>query len=56
VPLAEELVTLPGVGRTVRVAAPARSAGPDSLTAVAIPYFQWDNRDRGAMRVWLPAG
>jgi hypothetical protein len=55
VPLAEELVTLPGVGRTVRVAAPARSAGPDSLTAVAIPYFQWDNRDRGAMRVWLPA-
>jgi hypothetical protein len=22
--------------------------------AVAIPYFQWDNRDGGPMRVWLP--
>jgi DUF1680 family protein len=28
---------------------PARAA-----TAVAIPYFQWDNRDGRAMRVWLP--
>jgi DUF1680 family protein len=25
------------------------------VTAVAIPYFQWDNRDGRAMRVWLPA-
>jgi hypothetical protein len=25
------------------------------ITAVAIPYFLWDNRDRAAMRVWLPA-
>lgn len=24
----------------------------DALTA--IPYFQWANRDRGAMRVWIP--
>jgi DUF1680 family protein len=23
-------------------------------TAVAIPYFQWDNRDGRAMRVWMP--
>jgi uncharacterized protein len=23
-------------------------------TAVAIPYFQWDNRDGAAMRVWFP--
>ncbi|HSZ42579.1 MAG TPA: beta-L-arabinofuranosidase domain-containing protein [Trebonia sp.] len=23
-------------------------------TATAIPYFQWDNRDSGPMRVWLP--
>jgi uncharacterized protein len=23
-------------------------------TAVAIPYFQWDNRDGDAMRVWMP--
>jgi uncharacterized protein len=25
-------------------------------TAVAIPYFQWDNRDGRAMRVWMPRG
>ena len=24
--------------------------------AVAIPYFQWDNRDGRAMRVWMPRG
>ncbi len=24
------------------------------VAAVAIPYFQWDNRDGRAMRVWLP--
>lgn len=24
------------------------------VTATAVPYFQWDNRDGGAMRVWLP--
>jgi uncharacterized protein len=24
------------------------------VTAVAIPYFQWDNRDGRAMRVWMP--
>ena len=23
-------------------------------SATAIPYFQWDNRDGRAMRVWLP--
>jgi hypothetical protein len=56
-PLAEREETLPGVGPSVQVTAPARSATGDTpATAVAIPYFQWDNRDRGAMRVWLPAG
>jgi hypothetical protein len=60
-PLAEQEVTLPGAGPTVQVTAPARSAadgagaGGDPVVATAIPYFQWDNRDRGAMRVWLPA-
>jgi hypothetical protein len=24
------------------------------VAAVAIPYFQWDNRDGQAMRVWMP--
>jgi DUF1680 family protein len=27
---------------------------PSPVTARAIPYFQWDNRDGGAMRVWIP--
>jgi DUF1680 family protein len=29
-------------------------AGGDRVTATAVPYFQWDNRDGRAMRVWLP--
>jgi DUF1680 family protein len=32
---------------------PATSASPASL--VAVPYFAWANRDRGGMRVWIPA-
>jgi DUF1680 family protein len=27
--------------------------GAATATATAIPYFQWDNRDGGAMRVWM---
>src|SRR5215472_15106037 len=26
----------------------------DRATLTAIPYFQWDNRDGAAMRVWMP--
>jgi len=31
-------------------------AGTDDhrATAVAVPYFQWDNRDGRAMRIWMP--
>jgi hypothetical protein len=25
-----------------------------TATATAIPYFRWDNRDGGPMRVWMP--
>jgi DUF1680 family protein len=34
----------------------SQAAGPrgPQLPAVAIPYFQWDNRGPGAMRVWIP--
>ena len=28
--------------------------GSSRVTATAVPYFQWDNRDGRAMRVWLP--
>jgi DUF1680 family protein len=24
------------------------------VLGAAIPYFQWDNRGPGAMRVWIP--
>ncbi len=37
---------------------PYGTAPPASLpaptTAVAVPYYQWDNRDGGVMRVWTP--
>jgi uncharacterized protein len=50
-PLAERAATVDGIGPTVQVTA---EAGP-GVPAVAIPYFQWDNRGPGAMRVWVPA-
>ncbi|MBO0804751.1 MAG: glycoside hydrolase family 127 protein, partial [Nocardiopsaceae bacterium] len=60
-PLAEREVTLPGIGPTIGVTAPARLADDGApgdgatVTAAAIPYFQWDSRERGAMRVWIVA-
>ena len=67
--LDEVPVTLDGVGETVQVRVPARArengdaepgepaepTGPaGDVTAVGVPYFQWDNRDGGPMRVWMP--
>jgi hypothetical protein len=55
--LAEVPVTLDGVGETIQVRVPARALGPTGdadVTAVGVPYFQWDNRDGGPMRVWMP--
>jgi uncharacterized protein len=61
--LAEVPVTLDGVGETIQVRVPARAVQPadaepgepaDDVTAVGVPYFQWDNRDGGPMRVWMP--
>jgi hypothetical protein len=63
--------TVPGIGETIQLTAPAVILSPADgavsravptvdgdpptpVTAVAIPYFQWDNRDGRAMRVWLP--
>jgi hypothetical protein len=61
-PLHERPATLPGIGRTIEVTAEAvrvpvggDDASRRAVTAVAIPYFQWDNRGPGAMRVWVPA-
>jgi len=33
---------------------PGDEGAGDPVTATAIPYFQWDNRDGRAMRVWMP--
>jgi uncharacterized protein len=64
-PLTEQAVTLPGIGATIQVTARGQHLPPDqtvspkqserSVTITAIPYFQWDNRGPGAMRVWIPA-
>jgi DUF1680 family protein len=53
--LGERPVTLPGIGQTIEVTADGvhlPAAAP--VTAIAVPYFQWDNRDGHAMRVWIP--
>jgi DUF1680 family protein len=42
-----------GEYRDLREAPPAAAAAPAQLRAV--PYFAWANRERGGMRVWLPA-
>jgi DUF1680 family protein len=55
-PLTERQLTIEGIGRTVQVTAATRhDVSVSDGGAVAIPYFQWDNRDPGAMRVWVPA-
>jgi uncharacterized protein len=59
--LRETASVVPGVGETVLIEADAArlpgaagAASPDPCTVTAIPYFQWDNRDGRAMRVWVP--
>jgi uncharacterized protein len=53
--LTSRAVTVPGIGDTIQVLVPAVVLpSADPVTAVAVPYFQWDNRDGRPMRVWLP--
>jgi len=42
-----------GLPYTTRPAGPPEAEG-ERVRARAIPYFQWDNRDGRAMRVWMP--
>jgi DUF1680 family protein len=42
--------------RHVPPVADAADAAATEVSAVVIPYFQWDNRGPGAMRVWIPVG
>ena len=54
--LGERPVTLDGIGQTIEVTAEGQLLTADTpITAIAIPYFQWDNRDGRPMRVWVPA-
>jgi len=67
-PVTESPATLPGIGETILLHVPVLrlrpgdtssgagpvEAGDGADTAVALPYFQWDNRGDGAMRVWMP--
>jgi uncharacterized protein len=53
--LGERPVTLDGIGQTIEVTAEGQHLPEGTpVTAIAIPYFQWDNRDGRAMRVWMP--
>jgi uncharacterized protein len=52
--LGERPVSLAGIGQTIEVTAEGQAADGAPVTAIAIPYFQWDNRDGDAMRVWMP--
>ena len=45
----------PGTSRDPAVSPePDPGTSRDPAAAVAVPYFQWDNRDGRAMRVWMP--
>ena len=51
----ERLVTLDGVGQTIELTAAGEQLPERTpVTVTAVPYFQWDNRDGRAMRVWMP--
>ena len=51
----ERLAPATGAGLPYRASPDAGAAGAPA-TAVAVPYFQWDNRDGRAMRIWMPLG
>ena len=52
--LGERPVSLARIGQTIEVTAEGQAVDGAPVTAIAIPYFQWDNRDGDAMRVWMP--
>jgi uncharacterized protein len=57
-PLATARATAPAATLATESGQPAPPApagtGNRDVTVTAIPYFQWDNRGPGAMRVWIP--
>jgi hypothetical protein len=51
-----DAVSLPPAGADSKLytQADGGEGSGEPVTATAIPYFQWDNRDGRAMRVWMP--
>ncbi|MGW7482926.1 glycoside hydrolase family 127 protein [Nonomuraea muscovyensis] len=47
-------ITQPSRGLPYTSTPPTGLATSTRVTATAVPYYQWDNRGAGAMRVWLP--
>ncbi|GAA5028725.1 glycoside hydrolase family 127 protein [Actinopolymorpha pittospori] len=54
VEVAAGVLPVPAATGLPYTSAPAPTDPAEPTTAVAVPYFQWDNRDGGGMRVWLP--
>jgi DUF1680 family protein len=53
--LPQEIGDAAGAGRRPAPGTHSGAGHEAAVTATAIPYFQWDNRGPGAMRVWIPA-
>ena len=49
-----QVVSQPVGGLPYTTQPPGSSRPAARVTATAIPYFQWDNRDGRGMRVWIP--
>jgi DUF1680 family protein len=47
-------VSQPSNGSAYSTQPPEALSTVTSTAATAVPYFQWDNRDGRAMRVWVP--
>jgi uncharacterized protein len=47
-------VSQPREGLPYSTTPPEEQVNTQATRATAIPYYQWDNRDGRAMRVWLP--
>jgi hypothetical protein len=54
-PPAPEELLVPDGSPVPEGSSPPPAPDERAVTVTAVPYFQWDNRGPGAMRVWIPA-
>jgi DUF1680 family protein len=54
VPAAHAPLDVAGASSAINQDHAGNQAHDLAVSAVAIPYFQWDNRGPGPMRVWMP--